>query len=38
MIFLGPLGIQTVIGHRFPGGFIGDLDERQNFVIDKVLQ
>ena len=34
----GPLGIQIVTGHRFLGGFIGDLDERRNFVIDKVLQ
>jgi len=34
----GPLGIQVVTGHRFLGGFIGDLDERWNFVINKVLQ
>ena len=34
----GPLGIQIVTGHRFLGGFIGDLDERWNFVINKVLQ
>jgi len=34
----GPLCIQIVTGHRFLGGFIRDLNERRNFVIDKVLQ
>ena len=34
---LGDLGIWIVTGHRFLGGFIGDSGDRQNFVMQKVL-
>jgi len=34
---LGDLGIRIVTGHRFLGGFIGDSGDRQNFVMQKVL-
>ena len=31
-------GVEIVTGHRFLGGFIGHSDDRQNFVMQKVLQ
>ena len=34
----GDLGEQNVTRHRFLGGFIGHSDDRQNFVMQKVLQ
>ena len=34
----GDLGVRVVTGHRFLGGFIGDSGDRQNFVLQKVLQ
>ena len=34
----GDLGVQVVTGHRFLGGFIEDSGDRQNFVLQKVLQ
>ena len=34
---LGDLGIRIVTGHRFLGGFIRDSGDRQNFVMQKVL-
>ena len=34
----GDLGVRVVTAHRFLGGFIGDSSDRQNFVLQKVLQ
>ena len=34
----GDLGICVVTRHRFLGGFIGDSDDRQNFVLEKVRE
>ena len=34
----GCLGVQVVTGHHFLGGYIGDMELRQDFVLQKVHQ